>query len=178
MRPERLELIEPTESLGGEYDAYCREFGGAAEIPGNCSMATADDFREGVQRCIDHARGRNLPAGWVPAHTFWLVRDGRTLVGMVNLRHDLTPFLANEGGQIGYSVRPTERGKGYGTRMLAMTLEKARQIGLKRVLITCDERNVASARLIRKCGGILENAVPSRQPGREVTERYWIDLAD
>ena len=176
MNAESLQLIEPTVALGEEYKAYCREFGDVNEIPGNASMATSNDFSEAVQRCLGHGRGENLPEGWVPAHTFWLVRDGRTLIGMINLRHALTPFLQSEGGHIGYSVRPTEQRKGYATRMLAMTLEKARQIGLRRVLITCDKKNVASARVIQKCGGVLENEVPSRLPVREVTQRYWIDL--
>jgi predicted acetyltransferase len=176
MDAEDLELIEPTESLREQYLEYCRQFAGVGQIHGNASMATCADFHEAVQAARDHARGRNLPAGWVPAHTLWLVRAGRTLVGMINLRHALTPYLSAEGGHIGYSVRPTERGKGYATRMLAMTLEKARTLGLERVLLTCDKHNAASARVIRKCGGVLEDEVPSVQAGGAVTKRYWIDL--
>jgi len=176
MVPENLQLIEPTAAFREEYESYCREFGDGKEIPGNAGMATSSDFAEAVARCLDHGRGVNLPEGWVPAHTFWLVRNRQTLVGMINLRHALTPFLESEGGHIGYSVRPTEQRKGYATRMLARTLEKARQFGLRKVLITCDKRNTASARVIQKCGGVLENEVPSCQVGREVTRRYWISL--
>jgi len=176
MHREELSLIEPTEALQAEYEAYCREFAGVSEIPGSGSMATSDAFAEGVRRCLEHGQGRNLPEGWVPAHTFWLVRNARTLIGLVDLRHALTPSLEREGGHIGYSVRPTEQRKGYATRMLSMTLEKARQLGLRRVLITCDKKNVASARVIQKCGGVLENEIPSCLPGRETTQRYWINL--
>jgi predicted acetyltransferase len=95
---------------------------------------------------------------------------------MITIRHALTPCLEAHGGHIGYSIRPTEQRKGYATRMLALALEKARQIGLQRVLITCDQRNVASARVIQKNGGLLKNEMPSDQPGREWTQRYWIEL--
>ena len=85
-------------------------------------------------------------------------------------------MLEAEGGHIGYSVRPSERGKGYATRMLEMALAEARRLGLKRVLITCDRKNVASARVIRKNGGRLENEVVSRLRDREFTQRYWLEL--
>ncbi len=176
MQTERLELIEPVVELRGEYESYCREFAGRGEIPGNASMHTRDDFEQAVRASRDYARGVDLPQGWVPGDTFWLVRDGRRLVGMINFRHELTDFLHAEGGHVGYSVRPSEQGRGYATHMLQRVLGRARELGLRRVLITCDERNAASARVIEKCGGILENSVPSAVEGREVTCRYWIDL--
>ena len=178
MAIEELQLVEPIATLQAEYEAYCREFEYPNDIPGNCSMAQGSDFPDGVRRCLAHGRGRELPNGWVAAHTFWLLRNGRELLGMINVRHGLTPFLQREGGHIGYSVRASERGNGYGTRMLKMTLERIRglRLGLRRVLITCDERNVASARVIEKCGGVLENDVRSSLPGRKVTRRFWIDL--
>ncbi|MBI2920825.1 MAG: GNAT family N-acetyltransferase [Planctomycetes bacterium] len=176
MTEDDLQLVEPSVSLREEYEAYCREFGDARDIPGNGCMAGSPDFSEAIRMCLDHARGANLPEGRVPATTFWLVRGGRRLVGMINLRHSLTPFLESEGGHIGYSVRPSERRKGYATRMLTAVLETARRLGLKGALITCDKRNAASAGVILKCGGVLENEVPSRLPGRELTQRYWIEL--
>ena len=118
-----------------------------------------------------------MPAGWVPGHTFWLVRNQQRLIGVINVRCGSTPFIESEGGHIGYSVRPTEQGKGYATRMLQMAIARARPLGLTRVLITCDKRNVASARVIQKCDGVLENEVPSLVAGREITQRYWIELS-
>lgn len=172
---ENLQLLQPTETLREQFLAFRAEFSPNEEIPGLGSMNTGN-FGVDVRNALNHAKGIGLPNGWVPAHTFWLMRDGRTILGVLNLRHSLTPSLEAEGGHIGYSVRPSERGKGYATRLLAMALDEARRLGMKRVLITCDRKNVASARVIQKNGGRLENEVASRQPGREVTQRYWIEL--
>ena len=122
-------------------------------------------------------RGVNLPPGHVRASTYWLVRDGRRIVACSNLRHSLTPHLLHEGGHIGYGTRPSERRKGYGTKLCALTLERARQFGIRRVLITCDSDNVGSARIIEANGGVLENQVVSRETGK-VKNRYWIDVGE
>jgi predicted acetyltransferase len=180
MKSENLQLIEPTVDLCDEYLAFCREFP-AGQIDGLGSMGReiaggASDFAAAVQRALDHARGINLPEGWVAAHTFWLVRDGRTILGTLSFRHALTEHLEYEGGHIGYAVRPSERRKGYATRMLAMALAFAKQFGLQCVLITCDKTNVASAGVILKKGGVLENEVPSRSPEGQLKQRYWIGL--
>jgi len=83
--------------------------------------------------------------------------------------------LRNIGGHIGFNIRPSERRRGYGTAILALTLEKAKELRLKRVLVTCDDNNVASAKIIEKNGGILEDKYWNdelEQPKR----RYWIEL--
>jgi predicted acetyltransferase len=172
---EALQLIQPNSTLREEFLAFRSEFSPSDDVPGLASMSTGD-FEADVRNALNHAKGVGLRAGWVPAHTFWMVRNKTKIVGVVQIRHSLTPFLEKEGGNIGYSVRPSERGKGYATRMLAMALDEARYLGLKRVLITCDQRNVASARVIQKNGGRLENEIVSRLPNRKLTQRYWIEL--
>ena len=176
MSKESLELLEPCAELEAEFSAYCGEFAPEGHIPGNNCMAAAGSFMAGVRNCRDYARGVNLPEGWVPAHSFWLVRDRRTIIGTIDLRHSLTPYLEAQGGHVGYSVRPGERGNGYATRMLEGVLKKAGELGLRRVLITCDKDNIASARVIQKCGGVLQDEVPSAQRGRQLTQRYWIAI--
>jgi len=173
--PEKLRLIQPNYTLREAFLAFRAEFPAGEEVPGLASMKTGD-FDTDVHDALNHAQGIGLADGWVPAHTFWLVRNETAIIGVLQIRHSLTQFLEAEGGHIGYSVRPSERGKGYATRMLAMALDEARRLGLKRVLITCDQRNVASARVIQKNGGRLENEVVSRVPGRIYTQRYWIEL--
>jgi predicted acetyltransferase len=127
VKHENLQLIQPIEALRKEFLAFCAEFPSGKEIPGLASMMTGN-FVIDVQNALNHAKGIGLPDGWVPTHTFWLVRDGKTIVGVLNLRHALTAFLEGEGGHIGYSVRPSERGKGYATGLLAMALPEVRQI--------------------------------------------------
>ena len=175
MDTNKIKLVEPCAELREAYMEYVEEYCEAEEdyIHGSGAKLT-DDFGQFVQMLRDYAEGINLPEGWVPASTYWLVRDGRVL-GVSNLRHDLTEFLRHEGGHIGYSVRPTERGKDYATLMVQMVLEKAKELGLERVLITCDKDNVASARVIQKNGGKLESESVSKQTGK-LKQRYWIEL--
>jgi predicted acetyltransferase len=93
--------------------------------------------------------------GFVPYHTFWLVQDETRILGELRLRHRLTEMLAIEGGHIGYNIRPSERRKGYGTLQLRLGLEKARGLRLTRVLVTCDDDNLPSAKIIETNGGVL-----------------------
>ena len=121
-------------------------------------------------------QGRHVPLSTVPAATYWLMRaDGRFL-GASRLRYRLTEALRIEGGHVGYSIRPSERRKGYGALLCALTIEEARNTGrFSRLLVTCDTTNTASARIIEKNGGILENKVISQRTGRQVS-RYWVAL--
>ena len=87
---------------------------------------------------------------------------------MIDIRHRLNDYLLNFGGHIDYSVRKSERQKGYATEMLALALIECMKLNIKRVLITCDKDNIASAKTIINNGGILE--------GSGITQRYWINL--
>jgi predicted acetyltransferase len=97
------------------------------------------------------------------------------IVGKVNFRHSLNEKLMKVGGHIGYGVVSEHRGKGYAREMLKQTLAIALQHGLKRVLITCDEDNVASAKVIEKNGGVFENYYDPMD-GTSKKKRYWITL--
>jgi predicted acetyltransferase len=134
-----------------------------------------DDFPAFVQRLRDQMSPETVQPGRVPSHHFWLVTHDQRVIGISSLRHWLMPHLEKEGGHIGYRIRPSERRKGYGTRLLALTLEKAIGIGLTRVLVTCDEDNIGSRRIIEKNGGQLAGKGISEMTGKPVL-RYWIDL--
>jgi predicted acetyltransferase len=118
------------------------------------------------------ARGEHLPTGHVPS-TFLFAFDGSRIVGRVSIRHELNEFLLHLGGHIGYVVVPEFRRRGYATAILRHALRIAhRDLGLERVLLTCDDDNVGSIRTIEKNGGVLESIVtgPDLKPKR----RYWI----
>jgi predicted acetyltransferase len=83
--------------------------------------------------------------------------------------------LEHYGGHIGYFIRPSERDKGYGTRMLILALDEARKLGLSQVMMTCNINNLASARGIEKNGGVLASQGISRVSGKLIS-RYWITL--
>ena len=113
------------------------------------------------------------PDGYVNSTTFLAVIQVK-VVGMISIRHYLNDALLNKGGHIGYGVRPSERGKGYATKMLALALEESRTLGIDRVLVTCDKGNIGSAKTILKNGGVLENEI-TEEDGN-VHQRYWIDV--
>lgn len=108
----------------------------------------------------------------VPDSTFFCLDTDRNIfVGAVNIRHRLNAGLLRSGGHIGDGIRPSERGKGLGTSMIALALEECDKLGIKDVLMCCDDDNIASARTIEKNGGVLENKVTDDDG---TVRRYWI----
>jgi len=95
--------------------------------------------------------------------------------GSIQLRHHLAAELRKDGGNIGYGICPSERGKGYGAQQLKLVLEQARALGLQEVMISCDKSNKASAKVAKNCGGILSGEGFDEESG-EITEIYWISL--
>ena len=127
-----------------------------------------------------------LPPGWQRARVFWLIGQGEYL-GQTSLRPQLSSrYLITYGGHIGYSIRPSRRRQGYGTRIRALALEEARQVGLQRVLITCNSDNLPSKKIIEGNGGRFESSMvmPAHllraegraAKGRVDKLRYWIEL--
>lgn len=117
----------------------------------------------------DMEMGLGIPEGWVPAvQLVAFARDGQA-VGFLNLRLRLSAYLLEEGGHIGYSIRPSERGKGYAKEALCQGLQVAKEKNIKRALVTCSTENPASRAVILANGGQFEDV-------RNGTERYWIDL--
>ena len=120
---------------------------------------SCSDFPGYLKRHVDMSKGLGIDLSrYVPQTTYWLFVDGRP-VGVGRLRHRLNEFLMTVGGHVGYSIRPSERGKGYGNLILAELLEKARQLGIADVLITCREDNAPSRKVIERNGGILEDVI-------------------
>lgn len=109
----------------------------------------------------------------VPSTTYFAIRErDDRLVGVIDLRHHIDhPILGVWGGHCGYSVRPSERRKGYATEMLRLNLRNAREMGIPKLLVTCNEHNIASEKAILVCGGILESIV--EVDGNRI-KRYWI----
>jgi predicted acetyltransferase len=167
-----VELIRPTADMRVEFLTMAKEYQCLHDDRYADAIA---DFTAYLGRLENWSQGKELPEGYVQSDTFWLVQDGSRILGCSRLRHRLTPWLENEGGHIGYDIRPLERHKGYGTRILELTLKKARQAGLDKVLVTCDRDNIASAKIIEENGGRLENQTLSPDSGKAIL-RYWIEL--
>jgi predicted acetyltransferase len=128
---------------------------------------TADGCRRVVEHLVAQADpATELPEGKVHCTYLWITEDDE-FVGYLALRHALTPWLLNEGGHIGYAVRPSRRGQGHATRALVLSLAPAAALGIDRALVTVDEDNPASRRVIEAAGGAYEDS-------RNGKRRYWI----
>jgi predicted acetyltransferase len=157
------DFVQKMQAIDGSND----DFHGC----GNLDVLTFDDW---LKECTDWQQGINMRPGHVPS-TQYMAIDGRTdkLIGMIAIRHRLTQYLERFGGHIGYCVAPDERRKGYATQMLRLALEQCKYMGIKRVRVTCNYRDLASSGVIKKCDGVYDgDAVYDG----EVIERYWIDL--
>jgi predicted acetyltransferase len=133
-------------------------------------------FRRYLEVLAERERGENLPPHHVPS-TFLFAFAGTRIVGRVSIRHSLNPYLERFGGHIGYVVVPEYRRQGYATAILGQSLQIARELGLTRVLVTCDDDNVGSIKTIEKNGGVFESVV-SDPDGDTTKRRYWINTAD
>lgn len=122
----------------------------------------------------DYRHARNLNPGRVGADYYWLVDDERDyFIGEISIRHSLTDALRRYGGHIGYGIRHSEWNKGFGTLMLRLALELAAQRGLSEILITCDDDNPGSARVMEKNGLLLQDKIENIIDGKPVlTRRY------
>lgn len=167
-----MRLVTPQEITKEAWLDYVAEWEAAGEemVPYS-ARAEQPGFEEWLRYSIRIET--EAPSGFVTAHTWFLAEEDGTLLGAVNLRHSLNEYLASRGGHIGYGVRPTRRRQGLATKMLAATLPLAKQLGLERVLVTCDRDNPASAKTILACGGVLEGEIEHEGC---VVQRYWIAL--
>jgi predicted acetyltransferase len=172
------DLIAPTTRLRESWLAARNEWGHDAHQPGSGLHSDDDvDSPQGFARWVIRLQREADPAippgaGRVHA-TYWWIAEGDSYLGAITLRHALNDFLLRAGGHIGYSVRPSARRRGIATWALRSVLAEARDLGLRRVLVTCDDTNLASARTIENAGGVLED-VRDTELGR--TRRYWITL--
>ena len=114
-------------------------------------------------------------AGMVPASHFWLISADQRYLGDVDVRHHLNESLRRFGGHIGYKIRPSERRKGYGTLICRLGIEQARRRQIGDILITCDDDNIGSWKIIEANGGILEDKIDNKRG--VLTRRYWIYAA-
>lgn len=177
---ENLKLVIPSLEYKNEVMAFLEEVnlidsGYPWQYAGMSRLENCNSYEEWIKDKENEKNGINLPNGYVPASTYLLVRtNDNKVIGICNIRHTLSDFLLNYGGHIGYTIRPSERRKGYGIIQLEKALEKCNDLNIDKVLITCNEENIASAKTIEKCYGEYENTV---HKGDKILRRYWISLS-
>ncbi len=174
------ELIRPLERVHRSFVAAMEEFRAegrganddhsmvGSEIRGHGSRwSEPAAFAEFVAKLLaDAEEDSPRPVGYVPGTTLWYV-EGDEYLGRLAIRHRLTPNLLEVGGHIGYDVRPSARRRGHATAMLKAALPIAYDLGIESALVTCDEDNVASAKVIEHNGGVYEDS-------RSGKRRYWV----
>ena len=170
-----IRLIVPNEdylrSYMEAYDEYARN---RVSTYAFTDASSCDVFEK-----FDRYRNeRDLRPDRVGEDKYWLVDDERArFIGEVAIRHRLNDALLRRGGHIGYGVRCSEWNRGYGTRLLALALERAKEMRISPVLVTCNDDNLASARVIEKNGFVLEDKVVVSTDGKDIlTRRYWKSL--
>ena len=172
---DKIILVKPDLSYADEIIKYKKE--SLAESPIINGSAGLDRFSS-IEIWFEELKKRScedtVPKGLVPSSTYLGIREkDNYIVGMIDIRHYLNEYLTEAGGHIGYGVRKTERNKGYAKQMLKLALEKCKKLKIKRVLITCDEDNIASEKVILSANAKLEDI---RNVDGENKKRFWIDL--
>lgn len=173
-----LELVNPTMEYKEQVMNYRKVFLENNESFDGCSgLEECETYEEWID--FDNRLSKKYGKGYTPSTVYLAIRKSdNKLVGIIDFRHRLSEFLLNYGGNIGYSVLPEERRKGYAKEMLKLVLEYCKEYGLHRVLVTCDKDNIGSYKTIQANGGILENEVIDEVNLSEsgVIQRYWIRL--
>ncbi len=172
------DLVRPDVRLHASWAETIAEFGsetihgsGAWHSDGGTLDLTETGCAAFVALLLAYADpATELPEDRVHCDYYWITAgdgDDEEVVGFLAVRHALTAWLLEEGGHIGFSVRPSRRGQGHARRSLALAVRRSAELGLDRVLLTCDEDNVPSARTIERNGGVYEDT-------RNGKRRYWI----
>jgi len=170
-------LIRPTMEYANQIMEYRQEFLVAGDSMDGCGpLRRYDDPKEYLEMCRMMENPETVPEDKVLATQFLYVRKkDNKVVGMIQIRHYFNEYLEKYAGHIGYSVRPSERRKGYAKEMLKNVLPFCREIGLEKVLVVCIDGNIGSEKTILANGGVYESTVLEPNENRNL-KRFWINL--
>ena len=172
---EELVLVKVAEEYASQIADYRQEMlDMGSSMDGTGSLRVMENPYDYIAKCRNYEKKETLPEGRVIATQFLFIRrSDNKIVGMIQVRHYFNEYLEKYSGHIGYSVRPSERRKGYAKTMLKMALPFCNSIGLDKVLITCNEDNEGSERTIRANGGEFESIIFEPDEGVNL-KRFWV----
>ena len=173
-----LKLIDAEKKYLKEYkEAYINSIRKIEEgkMKNHNLMFINPDENDVIKHFKDNRDQSKLPAHYVPSYDFFAVDDDK-LIGVIHIRVRLTENLLRYGGHIGYGINPKYWNMGYGKKLLKLGLEQYKNlIEEDKILITCDDDNIGSYKIIEANGGVLENKVENEDSGEKfLTRRYWI----
>lgn len=167
-------LVLLNEQHGDALEVFLKEFDDRLDERNGYFCDRDMPIEQVVSTLKAQSRGEGLQPGWVPCSTWFWYEEG-TIMGVINVRHHLTPALKAVGGHIGFSVAPTYRRRGVASHMLAGALVRCKSLGLPSVLLTCDAANLGSIGTIESNGAVL-----AREAYSDALERlarwYWVHL--
>ncbi len=168
-----LKLVKYNKISESAYLDYINEWelSGERIVPW-AAERESESFQDLLSRWETEETYEAYKKGLVPSTLYFLVDKNRVL-GAIHFRHELSVDLLQNGGHIGYGIRPSERRRGHASKMLIMLLDNIKSKGYKKILVTCDESNLASAKTIENANGILHDKIEFEG---ETIRRYWIDL--
>lgn len=175
---EKLKQVKPTKEYEKQAIEYIKEFYEYnSEINGVGGLHRYLEDYDGWLKKLEDDRNRIQNEEKVPAETYFLVREkDNKIVGMINIRLALNEKLKKYGGNIGYSIRPTERRKGYNKINLYLALLVCQQHGIKEVLLDCDKDNLGSSKTMQSLGGILVREYYDEENAKCIVQDYIIDV--
>ena len=170
-------MLRPTSEYASQIIEYRQEFLDAGDsMDGTGPLRRFENPEEYIKICAEYEDPEKVPSHLVPATQFFFIRKSdNKLVGMIQVRHRFNDYLEKYAGHIGYSVRPSERRKGYAKEMLEMVLPFCCKIGIDKVMITCIDGNIGSEKTILANGGIYESTIHEPNSDRNL-KRFWITL--
>ena len=174
-----ISLVKPTADYEKDIWNFRQEIIDAndeSKFAGCGNLERCESAQEWIDTVNMLSSTEHCPEDRVPSNTYLAVREeDNKIVGIIDLRHHIDhPILGTWGGHIGYSVRPGERGKGYAGEMLRQNLINCRNLNIEKVLVTCDETNTTSQKIILSNGGVYENSI---EVDGNIVNRYWIALS-
>lgn len=172
---EKITLVFPMREHEEQVMDYKNEFlANGDTLHGTAYLRSCETYTEWYEALLDNCKEETVRQGLVPSSTYLAIRESdQRIVGIIDIRHRLNEYLLKFGGHIGYSVRKSERRKGYAKEMLRLSLEKCKALEIEKVLVTCSKDNIGSAKTIIANDGVLENELPE---GDDIKQRYWITL--